>query len=439
MTYSSALSSLNTLHPLGIRPGLERIRALLKALGNPERGTKVIHVAGSNGKGSACRILESVLVESGTRTGMFISPHLVDFRERFRINGKDASSADVAEAWPRLQRALLRPEVLKHGPPTFFEAVTALAFLIFKRRRCNVLVLETGLGGRFDSTNVIAKPLLTVITNISLEHTQILGKTEEKIAWEKAGILKKGVPLVTAAQGRALKVIRRTHREVGGADFVALKAGKNWKVHHASQVLWPRAEQFLDMEVLGCRREGMTLPLLGQHQRINLACALASVTLLRGYLKIPEAAVIRGVARAHWPGRLQLLPGKPLCLVDGAHNPAGAKVLMEAVKSLAPKRVLLVAGVLKDKDWKGMFRTLAKISRHFFLAKPDEVRGLEAGELADFLGPKAGKRLIFASPVQAYAAARKAAGEGDLIVVAGSLYTVGAILKGRVDLRPKGL
>jgi dihydrofolate synthase/folylpolyglutamate synthase len=437
LTYTSALSSLNTLHPLGIRPGLERIRALLKVLGNPERGMKVIHVAGSNGKGSVCRILESVLVESGYRTGMFISPHLVDFRERFRVDGADASPQDVAKVWPRLQRAMASPQVLKFGPPTFFEAVTALAFLIFKRRRCELLVLETGLGGRFDSTNVIPKPLLTVITNISLEHTQILGKTEEKIAWEKAGILKKGSPVVTAAKGSALKVIRRVAGEVGSGAFVALKGGTNWKVHQAAQSLRPRAEQFLDIEVLG-HRQRLTLPLLGAHQRVNLACALASIELLRQRLEIPERALIRGVAKASWPGRLQLLSRQPLSLIDGAHNPAGAKALVEAVRAMAPKRVLLVAGVLKDKDWKAMFRTLAKLSRHFFLAKPADPRGLEAGVLADFLGPKAGKRLVFSSPARAYAAARRAASKKDLIVVAGSLYVVGEILKG-VDLKPKGL
>lgn len=201
LAYAAMMRDLNRLHSLGIKPGLERIQGLLKALGDPEEGLQVIHVAGSNGKGSVCRMLESVLLQSGYRSGMFVSPHLRDFRERFRINGKAVSEERLAALYPPLRRALGSPTLKRLGAPTFFEVNTALAFLLFKAEACDLVVLETGLGGRYDSTNVIDKPLLTLITNISLEHTQILGKTEEKIAWEKAGIIKQGTPLVTAAQG----------------------------------------------------------------------------------------------------------------------------------------------------------------------------------------------------------------------------------------------
>ncbi|MES2200685.1 MAG: folylpolyglutamate synthase/dihydrofolate synthase family protein [candidate division FCPU426 bacterium] len=429
MSYAKALNTLNTLHPLGIRPGLERIRALLKALGNPERGMKVIHVAGTNGKGSVCRILESALVESGYKTGAFISPHLVDFRERFRIDGKSADAADIAAEWPKLQRALAKPEVQLHGPATFFEAVTGLAFLVFKRRGCEALVLETGLGGRFDSTNVIAKPLLTVITNISLEHTQILGKTAEKIAWEKAGILKKGSPLVTAAEGKALGVIKKVFASVRGKGLTVLVSGKNWKIHKVSQALLPKAGQDLDIEVLS-RRRSLRLPLLGPYQRVNLACALAGIETLRGTgLQVPEDALARGVAKAVWPGRMQVVSQKPVVLLDGAHNPAGARALAAAVRSLKPRRVLLVAGVLKDKDWKSMFRVFATMTKDFYLARPRDERGLEPEPIIRHLG----RGKAFASPTSAYLAAKKAAKSGDLVVVAGSLYLIGEILK-RVDL-----
>jgi dihydrofolate synthase/folylpolyglutamate synthase len=433
-TYASSLASLKTLQPLGIRPGLDRIRALLKALGHPERGMRVIHVAGSNGKGSVCRMIESVLIESGYRTGMFISPHLVDFRERFRISGAMASKAEIAAAYPILQRALKRPEVLRHGPPTFFEAVTALAFLVFKRRGCEILVLETGLGGRFDSTNVIPKPLLTLITNISLEHTQILGKTEAKIAWEKAGIIKKGSPLVTAAQGRALQVIlsefRRKQGPRGKAACVALKEGANWRALSVRQHLGSAPGQSLEMALLG-RTYWLFIPLLGAHQRTNLACALAGLEMLRSKLGIHEEALARGLAGADWMGRLQVIRRNPLTLVDGAHNPAGAKALASALQGFGAKRVLVVAGVLRDKDWRRMFRELNKAASRYFLARPADDRGLDASEIALHLkgqGWGSSRVGVYPSPAAALAAARQAAKKGDLIAVCGSLYTVGAIL-----------
>jgi dihydrofolate synthase/folylpolyglutamate synthase len=429
MNYPSAVASLRSLEPLGIRPGLGRIRALLKALGHPERGMRVVHVAGSNGKGSVCRMIESVLVESGLKTGMFISPHLVDFRERFRINGAMASRRAVAREYPALQRALKRPEVLKHGPPTFFEAVTALAFLIFKRERCQVLVLETGLGGRFDSTNVIARPLLTVITNISLEHTQILGKTEAKIAWEKAGIIKKGAPLVTAAQGKALAVIKAVHRGVKGGPLKAL-GPKSFKVLSARRHLEPVAGQSLEFEAEGKRR-WLFIPLLGAHQRWNLATALAGLEILKEKLPVTEEALVRGLAAADWPGRMQLIGRKPLTLLDGAHNPAGAEALAASVRELGFKRVLVVAGVLKDKDWAGIFTALNSVASRYYLARPGDARGLDPAAVAAWLKGKkwpASKMALFQGPRRALAAARREAKKGDLVLACGSLYTVGEIL-----------
>jgi dihydrofolate synthase/folylpolyglutamate synthase len=427
-----ALAELSRLHPLGIRPGLERIRALLAALGHPERGMRYVHVAGTNGKGSVCRILESCLIEAGHPVGMFISPHLVDFRERFRIQGRMAPAALVEDSWPALRAALQDPKVLRHGQPTFFEAVTALAFLIFKASGRDLVILETGLGGRFDSTNVIAKPLLTLITNISLEHTQILGTTESKIAWEKAGIVKRGAPLVTGATGAALKVIRAVARERGARPVVSLAEGKGWKLLKAREALDPEPGQSLEIEIGGVRR-WLFLPLLGRHQRANLALALAGLEILRGRgLAIPEAALVRGVARADWPGRLQLIRRNPTVLVDGAHNPAGAKALARALRDLKPRRVLLAAGVLKDKDWKGMFKILGPLASRLHLARPDDARALDPEILAHWLSSSRrmskSKIRVHTGPAKALKAAMAEAKPGDLVVAAGSLYTVGEIL-----------
>lgn len=428
-----ALAELSRLHPLGIRPGLERIRALLKSLGNPEKGMRYAHVAGTNGKGSVCRILESCLVESGHQVGMFISPHLVDFRERFRLQGRMASAAEIEAAWPALRAALQDPKVLRHGQATFFEAVTALAFLIFKRAKRDIVILETGLGGRFDSTNVIARPLLTLITNISLEHTQILGTTEAKIAWEKAGILKRGTPLVTGARGEALRVIRRVAREAGAGPLLSLGEGKGWKLFKAREALDPEPGQSLEIEVAGTRR-WLFLPLLGRHQRENLALALAGLdSLRRSGLAIPEESLIQGVARARWPGRMQVIRRNPTVLVDGAHNPAGARALAVALRDLRPRRVLLAAGVLKDKDWKGMFKILGPLAARLHLARPDDARALDPEILASWLKSSrtmsAGRIRLHAHPGQALRAAMAEAGPKDLVIAAGSLYTVGEILK----------
>jgi dihydrofolate synthase/folylpolyglutamate synthase len=417
-----------------IVPGLARTRSLLRLLGHPEKGIPVIHVAGSNAKGSVCRMLESVLVEAGHRTGMFISPHLVDFTERFRVGGKQAKRADLeraaAKLWPALREQALHPE----GAATYFEALTALAFLYFKQQRVRVLVLETGLGGRLDSTNVIAHPVLSVITNISLEHTQILGKTEARIAWEKAGIIKKGTPLVTGATGDARRVIVREFKKVQGrgrTPLLALQPRKDWAVladfdapEQQSQTIILR--HLDDKHVI-------TLPLLGAHQHENLAVALAALKLLAPKFWLSQAAILRGLARADWPGRLEVSSTRPLTILDGAHNPAGAKALAAYVAQLQGRRrfarTAFVLGVLKDKDWRKMMRAWSPLADRFFTAMPPDPRGLEADLLSGWLRGQGSAAEATQDLRQALARARRWAGPQGLVVAAGSLYSVGALLK----------
>jgi dihydrofolate synthase/folylpolyglutamate synthase len=416
-------------------PGLSRTRSLLRLLGHPEKGIPVIHVAGSNAKGSVCRMFESVLLEAGHRTGMFVSPHLVDFTERYRVGGKLAKRADLeraaAKLWPALRAQALRPE----GAATYFEALTALAFLYFKQQRIQVLVLETGLGGRLDSTNVIAKPLLTLITNISLEHTQILGKTEGAIAWEKAGIIKKGVPLVTAASGEARRVILREFKKVQGrakATLIALQPRKDWAVL-ADFDAPEEQSQTVVLRHLGDKHV-ISLPLLGAHQHENLACALAGLKLLSPRFGLDQAAILRGLAKATWPGRLQVQSTRPLTILDGAHNPAGANALAAYAKGLQArrrfKRTAFVVGVLKDKDWRKMLRAWAPLSGRFFLATPPDPRGLEAGVAAQWMRQQGSAATPCEGLLPALAEAKRWAGKDGLVLAAGSLYSVGALLKG---------
>jgi dihydrofolate synthase/folylpolyglutamate synthase len=418
-----------------IVPGLERTRALLKRLGHPERGLKAIHVAGSNGKGSVCRMIESVLGEAGYRTGLFISPHLIDFTERFRLNGKSAARKDLERAGKPLWKAMREQAGAKEGAATYFEAITALAFLYFKQQKVDVLVLETGLGGRLDSTNVLSHPLLTVITNISLEHTSILGKTEAKIAWEKAGIIKKGSPLVSTAQGVARQVIRKQFRRVQqGRKTVqrSLQAGKDWQVSAYHQDPAGQA-QTVTLHLEG-RKWVVALPLLGRHQHQNLACALAALELLPSLgVPLDEMDVLRGLAAADWPARCQVLGQKPLMILDGAHNPAGARALAQTIADFpAPyARRALVVGVLKDKDWRRLFKALNPVADRYFLATPPDPRGLEASVAAAWLAKQGRQAQVFDSLPAAVAAAKRWAGSKGLVVAAGSLYNAGVLLRGR--------
>lgn len=419
-----------------IVPGLERTRSLLKLLGRPERGLKVLHVAGTNGKGSVCRMLESVLLARGLRCGLYTSPHLVDFNERFRVQGASATDAALSAAAAPLWRALRLQAARPEGPATYFEALTVLAFLFFRRERVEVLVLETGMGGRLDSTNVVEHPLLTLITNISLEHTQILGSTESAIAFEKAGIIKKGSPLVTAARGRARAVILRRFRSVQGpsnAVCLALRRGRDWKVESCEDE--PEAgRQTLRLSLLGVQRR-VELPLLGRHQHENLVCALAACGLLAPSLGLDWPVVRAGLAAADWPGRLQVLSRRPLTLIDGAHNPAGARVLAAYVRDLRRrrdfKRSAFVVGVLKDKNWKAMLSAWEKQGDRFFVATPPDARGLPAEEAVRYLRARGCRAEAAKSLPRALAAAKAWAGAEGLVLAAGSLYSIGALLKNR--------
>jgi dihydrofolate synthase/folylpolyglutamate synthase len=411
-----------------IVPGLARIKALLKRLGNPERGLKVIHVAGSNGKGSVCRMLESVLLEKGFRTGLFISPHLIHFSERFRLNGASARDRDLEAAAKPLWKALRAQAGSKEGTATYFEAITALAFLYFKRQKVERLILETGLGGRFDSTNVIPKPLLTVITNISLEHTQILGRSEARIGWEKAGIIKRGSPLVTAAEGPARAAILKVFKQVQGSaktPLLALRPRRDWRVNSFFQDPGTQS-QTVSIRVLG-KDYLVALPLLGRHQHQNLACVLAALQVL----KLDQLEWLGGLARADWPARFQRLKSEPLTYLDGAHNPAGARALADTVQSFEQpfSRRALVVGVLKDKDWRRMFRSFNRVADAYFLATPPDPRGLEASVAAAWLKAQGKRATVWPSLPMALKKAQNYAGKRGLVVAAGSLYSAGTLLR----------
>jgi dihydrofolate synthase/folylpolyglutamate synthase len=373
----------------------------------------------------------AILRAAGYRTGLYTSPHLISFTERIRVNGERIGEEEIVALTARLQPLCAAHFASETVPPpgdrlphpTFFELTTAMAFLHFRRRETGAAVVEVGLGGRLDATNVI-RPLVAVITNVAMDHEEYLGRTVTEIAGEKAGIIKAGVPVVTAARGEALAVIERAAAGMG-APLVSVPDRYRWRVRESTL-----AGQVFDYEGPGGSYEGLRIPLVGRHQVENAVLAVAAVETARaGGLRVDESAIRLGLATSEWPGRLQVLDERPRIILDGAHNPAGAQVLAtflaEHRKELG--RLILVFGVLQDKNWQAMLACLAPLADEIVLTQPPTARAAEPSSVLSSL-PTATRTRVAAEPAAALALARSAAGSADTILVAGSLYTVAAAL-----------
>lgn len=400
----------------GSKLGLLRITELLERLGNPQKELRFVHMAGTNGKGSTCAMLASVLKEAGYRTGLYTSPFIHRFGERMSTDGEDVSDEELTE----LAQAV-RPhvEAMTDGP-TEFELITAMGFLYFLRHRCDIVVLEVGLGGRLDSTNVIGAPEAAVITRIGLDHTEILGDTIEKIAAEKAGIIKPGSPVVSAPQERAaLEVIAARCAELGCA-FTPVESEKIRPIGHSL------AGQSLSYG----HWENMKLGLLGDYQLENAATVLETVDALRkkGW-NIPDGAVSTGLEHAKWPGRFEVLDRKPLFLIDGAHNPNGAAALAECLKDYLPgQKLTFLMGVMADKDHRGILAALAPFAKRFVTVTPRNKRALPAETLRDEIAAETGIEAVAAGEVErGVRLARELAGESGAVCALGSLYMSGDV------------
>lgn len=391
MTDREAVELVHRRAWVGQKPGLERIRRLLGRLGDPQKGLKFVHIAGSNGKGSTAAFLASVLTAAGWKTGLYTSPHLWRFHERFRVDGVPIPGKDLAEITARVLEAA--------EDETEFELMTAIAFLHFQRSKCGIVVLETGLGGRLDSTNVIDAPEVAVITRIGLEHTRLLGDTLAKIAEEKAGIIKPGCDAVLYGQGREVEeVVERVCRERG----VPLAVARPDRLEYH-------------------------ISLLGEYQVSNAAVALETVDRLRrrGWI-IPEEAVVRGLEQARWPGRMELARRRPDVILDGAHNAQCMEALAQSLRRMYPgKKLIFLTGVLADKDYPAMMEELLGLAREFFTLTPDSPRALTAGELAAYLEARGAKASPCGSVREGLDRTLAAAGAEDAVCVCGSLYMVG--------------
>ena len=416
MTYEQALAYIHSVNWTFCKPGLERIAALCEALGNPQNDLRFVHVAGTNGKGSFCSMTASILQAAGYRTGLFTSPYIKVFNERMMVDGEMISDEELAEL-----TAFVRP--IADGmadKPTEFELITALAFLYFKRHGCDVVVLETGMGGRLDATNLITSPLLTVITGIALDHTAFLGDTVEQIAAEKAGIIKAGCPVLYGGEDAvAQAVIARTAAE---------KAVPYRQVDR-------RSLQVLSADLEGTRfaYEGytdLTLSLLGLYQPYNAATVLTAVEMLNEQgLTISETAVRQGLATVYWPGRFEVLSREPLVIFDGAHNAEGIAAAVASIRHyFARRKVYVLTGVLQDKDYHAIAADLAQVACRAFVLTPDNPRALAGDTYAALLEELGVSAQAYDSIAAAYTAARCAAQEdGVPLLCLGSLYTYASL------------
>ena len=414
MDYKEALQYIDGVSWLGSRPGLRRVTALLHKLGDPQNRLKFVHVAGTNGKGSCAAMLASVLKAAGYRTGLFTSPYLFRFNERMQINGEPIGDEALAELVTEIRP--LADAMEDH--PTEFELMTAVALLWYLREHCDIVVLEVGLGGRLDATNAIPAPECAVIMNIGLDHTAILGDTVEKIAAEKAGIIKPGTEVALYQQTPGVEAVVREKCAAVGA-----------RLHTAdfSQI----APEFdsLEGQVFTYRGQPYAIPLLGSHQLKNAAVVLEAVEILRARgWSLPQDAVEHGLYAVSWPARFELVREEPPFVVDGGHNPQCAETVADNLRRYFPgqKHVLLV-GVLADKDYAGLFDILDPAADEYVCVTPASTRALPAAELAKFLG-RYGKPVTVCEDIPAgVEAAAAAAGEDGVACAVGSLYMAGAV------------
>lgn len=411
MNYTEAIEYIHSVNWTFCKPGLERVRELCHALGDPQDSLKFIHVSGTNGKGSFCAMTDSILRSAGYKVGLFTSPYIVDFNERMRINGENISDSELCELVD-----IIKPIADKMtDKPTEFELITALAFLYFARNKCDVVVLECGLGGRLDATNIIKTPILSVITGIALDHTAILGDTVEKIAAEKAGIIKRDVPVLWCGKDEnAEQVIQNKANEIGAPMLCVDRSTLNV------------IETSLDGTLFDYNgRENIHLSLLGTYQPENATNCLTAIDILTkmGY-NIPENAVREGLKNVKWQARFEVINKSPLVIADGGHNPEGIDAAVKSVKQyFGDEKVGIITGVMADKDYNYMADRIASVAEKVFCLTPDNPRALSATEYAKVFANKGISSVACDSVSAAVDAALKWAEENKKPIISlGSLY-----------------
>jgi dihydrofolate synthase/folylpolyglutamate synthase len=433
MSYSETINYLYNLQKYGIKFGLANITQLLSNLSNPHLSFLSVHVAGTNGKGSTSAIIASILHTAGLKVGLFTSPHLINFTERIKVNGEEISEEEVIHLTDEIKEIATK---LEDFYPTFFEVVTAMAMLYFKRKNIDIAVIEVGMGGRLDATNIIL-PEVSVITNISFDHQEFLGRTLKEIAHEKAGIIKNGIPVVVSSQDpEAMDVIKHKAEEkdaelyIFGRDFFT-----TLKKEDLAGIIFDYRDNDSDLKDL-------FLPLIGSYQVQNASVAIKTVKILAQKIekKLNDASlsdnrdefIRRGLKNLKWHGRLELIESQPPILIDGAHNPAAAEAISNSIKKVFKdkfKKIIIVLGVMSDKDIKGIMEPLLTVASEIILTAPAYSRAASPGKLAEIAESMGFFNIKIVPTVkEALEKAKEAAlsdNDSPLIVITGSFYTIG--------------
>ena len=423
MNYSECIQYLEKEVGFGSVPGLERIQALCDKLGNPEQKLSVIHVAGTNGKGSAVAMLSSILQAAGYRVGTYTSPHLERYNERFLINGEEISDADFAMEITLMKEICSELATEGKAVPTLFEIVTGAAFHYFAEQKVDILILEVGLGGKYDATNIIPSPLLSLIMSISIDHTDFLGSTIEEIAAEKAGIIKKNCPAVLYSQDKIVYNIMWTKAQELNAP---LSCPKNAEVHISSQDM---GGTVFSVKTKKFSYDDLYLPLLGSYQIKNCITVLEACTVLQKQgLSISEETIRTGLKNARWAGRMEICGKDPIVLLDGAHNADGILQLADSIRTyFNDKKVTLILGVLGDKEYNKMAEYILPHADTVVLTEPHSERKLDVFTLARSISNHNGTVYTEKEIGAAFEKALSATPADGIILCCGSLYMIGAM------------
>lgn len=426
MNYTEAIEYIQNTSKYGNNTGTKRVEKILDILGNPHKDLKCIHIAGTNGKGSITSMITSILIESGYRVGMYTSPYIEDFEERIQINRENISKDDLAYYTTIVSEAIEKVVSMGWGYPTEFETITCIMFLYYSKKQIDYAVIEVGLGGKSDSTNVI-KPLVSIITSISYDHVSILGNTIEEIASEKAGIIKENVPVILYPQQQgAYKVIEKTCKEKGSK---LIQIDENL-IYHIPNEDFNKSYQLLQIKTNKDEYK-VQLSLLGSHQRMNCAVAIYTIEELmdRG-IKITKEDILRGLSNVKWPGRLEMLKSNPLVVLDGAHNLDGITKLKESVEHyFRYKKLVLIIGILSDKDVEKMIEIITPMVDKIIAVTPNSYRGKTAQELIKIIEKHNKNCEALDEYKEAYIKALDYCDNEDMILICGSLYMIGDMRK----------
>lgn len=417
MNYEEAMNFIQNTNKFGSVLGLDNIRELLERLGNPQDQLRVVHIAGTNGKGSTLAFLAGIFRESGYRAGRYVSPASFSYEERFRINEENISKKDLCFYMEKIKN--VAEEMVKDGlsHPTMFEIETALSFLYFLDKKVDVVLLETGMGGRLDATNVVKKPIATVIASIGMDHMQFLGDTLEKIASEKAGIIKEGCPVISYDNTKEVNEVIKNKAKQMHAKVTFVNSARIRVLQESLN-----GESFSYRSSDGRWYEKIEIPLLGRHQINNAALALETLNVIKNYYCISDFQTEDGMRKTIWRGRIEILEREPMVICDGAHNPDGAKSLLSFLQNnFTNQRLIYIMGVLSDKDYEQMVQILAPAADKIYTVAPDNPRALSSRELCNCISKYHQNVEERQRLAECLSEVRQKAEKDDVIIICGTL------------------